>query len=316
MNYENNKSEKKAKIAAIVVTYNRKELLKQCLEHLLNQTLYCDVLVVDNASTDGTEKMIQMLACSQVKYRRLSKNIGGAGGFNCGMRWAIELGYDYLWIMDDDTLPRKDALEQFYIAHERLQGNYGFLSSTVLWKDGKECCMNRQKIKKSFYEHVELLQYGMIQIEQATFVSLFFSAAIVKKVGLPIQDFFIWGDDIEYTRRISVRNNMACYLVGQSIVTHMMQNNTGSSIAIDVPERIERYEYAFRNECYTYRKEGLKGMTYYFAKCGLNFIRILTQAKNYRWKRMRVLLKSMTKGILFHPKVEYISNVDEKLCKK
>ena len=56
--------------------------------------------------------------------------------------------------------------------------------------------MNRQKIKKNFYEHVELLRHGLILVEQATFVSLLFPAAAIEKAGLPIRDFFIWGDDI------------------------------------------------------------------------------------------------------------------------
>ena len=163
-------------IAAIVVTYNRKELLLRCLEKILGQEgISCDVLVVDNASTDETQQAVQQIKNSRVKYRNTGKNLGGAGGFNFGMRWALEDGYEYLWIMDDDTLPEKDALCQLWLAHQRLQGEYGFLSSVVLWKDGRECRMNRQKIKKSFYEHVELLQDGVIQIEQATFVSLFLS---------------------------------------------------------------------------------------------------------------------------------------------
>ncbi len=296
-----------ANIAAVIVTYNRKELLMQCIQHILDQQgARCDVLVVDNASTDGTALAVEQRFQNQVRYRSTGQNLGGAGGFNFGMRWAVEAGYDYIWIMDDDTLPQPDALAQLWAAHEHLGGEYGFLSSTVLWKDGKECRMNRQKIKKSFYEHVELLQHGIIQVEQATFVSLFFPAKVVCQAGLPIKEFFIWGDDIEYTRRLTVRQGLPCYLAGKSIVIHMMQHNTGSSIALDVPERIDRYRYAFRNESYTYRKEGVKGLAYYFAKCGLNLLRILTQAKDHKARRMAVLLSSMVKGLLFfRPQVEY-----------
>ena len=301
-------------IAAVVVTYNRKELLLQCLDRLLNQKgTTCDVLIVDNASTDGTEQAIGQLRNPQVYYRNTGANLGGAGGFNFGMRWAVEAGYDYLWIMDDDTLPSPDALAQLWAAHERLGGNYGFLSSTVLWTDGKECRMNRQKIRKRFFERIELLQFGMVQIEQATFVSLFFSARVVAEEGLPIKEFFIWGDDIEYTRRLSVRSNRDCYLVGKSIVIHQMQNNTGSNIATDVPQRIARYHYAFRNESYTYRKEGWKGIAYYLAKCGLNFVRILRQARNHRFQRCVVLLVGMAQGLIFWPKVEYAVRPESKL---
>ena len=126
------------RIAAIVVTYNRKDLLLQCLDRLLTQKgADCDVLVVDNASTDGTEQAVSQLKNPRIFYRNTGANLGGAGGFNFGMRWAVEAGYDYLWIMDDDTLPNPDALAELWAAHGRLNGEYGFLSSTVLWTDGK-----------------------------------------------------------------------------------------------------------------------------------------------------------------------------------
>lgn len=167
--------------------------------------------------------------------------------------------------------------------------------------------MNRQKIKKSFYEHVELLRHGIIQIEQATFVSLFFPAEVICRAGLPIKEFFIWGDDLEYTRRISCRMGLDCYAVGQSIVTHMMQSNNGASLSTDVPERIERYRYAYRNENYTYRKEGIKGMLYYLARSGRELLRILLHSPDHKAKRSMVLIGSVFGGFAFCPGIESIS---------
>lgn len=297
------------KIAAVVVTYNRKELLMQCISCLLTQTqAVCDVLVVDNASTDGTQQAVKNLQTGQVLYKNTGQNLGGAGGFQFGMRWALESGYDYVWIMDDDTLPQPDALAELWHAHQTLNGKYGFLASVVLWKDGKECRMNRPKIKKSFYEYIERMRDGIVQIEQATFVSLFFPAKVIRQVGLPIKEYFIWGDDIEYTRRISVRYGMPCFLAGKSSVVHMMQHNTGSNIATDVPERIDRYRYAFRNENYTYRQEGVRGVLYYLGKCGLNFVRIVGKAKDHKLKRIGVLLSSMVTGLFFNPSIEQVNH--------
>ena len=103
-----------------------------------------------------------------------------------------------------------------------------------------------------------------------------------------------------------MRKHYPCFVVGASQVIHAMTLNNGSSIATDAVERIARYRYAFRNENYLYRKEGLKGIVYYMAKCGLNFVRILINAPDHRVYRMRILLFSMVKGCLFNPKVEYI----------
>lgn len=300
------------KIAAVVVTYNRLELLKQCAECVLAQAAPCELLVVDNASTDGTGEWARELADEnpRVHYLNTGVNLGGAGGFNLGMRWAAEKGYSHIWLMDDDTLPKPDALERLLDADRLLGGEYGYLASVVLWTDGTECKMNRQKLKKSYYKHVELLKHGIIEVEQSTFVSLLFPLATVQRVGLPIKDFFIWGDDIEYTRRIAVRNKLASYMVGQSQVVHAMRENTGSSIATDAPERIARYNYAFRNENYLYRQEGVRGFAYYTAKCALNFLRVIARAKSHKPQRLWVIIKQYFAGVWFNPKVEITVNTE------
>ncbi len=298
-------SVEKNRVAAVVVTYNRLSLLQQCVESLRAQTAPCDILVVNNASTDGTAEWLEAQQTKEtLAARDTGANIGGAGGFNYGMRWAVEAGYDYLWVMDDDCLPKPDALEKLLEADEVLHGDYGWLSSVALWTDGKECNMNRQKLKKSFYTDRLLKQYGVVQAKQATFVSLLLCAKTVKQFGLPIKDYFIWGDDIEYTRRIAVRGNRPSFVAGQSQVIHAMKDNNGSSIATDRAERIDRYRYAFRNEAFTYRQEGLKGVCYYLAKCGLNGCRILAKAPGLKGKRLAVLVKSMAEGIVFRPTVE------------
>ena len=295
-------------VAAVVVTYNRLELLKECLEKLLSQTSPCDVLIVDNASSDGTEAYIKTAYAdnARIQYRNTGANIGGAGGFNFGMRWAVEAGYEFVWVMDDDCMPREDALEKLLDADRILQGNYGWLSSVVLWKDGRECKMNRQKLKKHFFDFIEYMQYGIVQAEQATFVSLFLKAKTVIDFGLPIKEFFIWGDDIEYTRRISVRNSIPSFVVGKSIVIHKMQNNNGSNIATDDISRINRYKYAYRNENFLYRQEGIKGMAYYLAKCGYHTLLVIQKQNSKKLERCKVIVLNNIKGIFFNPKIERV----------
>ena len=296
-------NEKKSTIAAVVVTYNRLELLRQCVEALRTQTNSCDILIVDNASTDGTA---QWLASQpDLHYRNTGSNLGGAGGFNYGMRWAVEAGYDYVWVMDDDTLPQPDALEKLLEADSVLEGNYGWLSSVALWTDGSECKMNRQKLKKSFYAYSPLMKYGLVQAEQATFVSLFLRSETIRRFGLPIKEYYIWGDDLEYTRRIAVRGGVPCFIAGQSQVVHAAKSNVGSNVALDDPERIGRYFYAFRNEAHLYRQEGIKGRAYCFAKRCRDFLRIMRYGKP-KAPRFGILFKGIWSGFFFRPKVEYI----------
>jgi len=297
------------RIAAVIVTYNRKILLEECLNAVLNQEgMNCDVIVVDNASTDGTDQFMAGKAAedSRIKSYRLDQNTGGAGGFYYGIKKAVELGYDYSWIMDDDTIPNDNCLKELIDADITLDGpkNYGFLSSSVYWVDGSECKMNRQKVSKQYYKYLNCLENGMIQVDQATFVSLLIPSHTVKLVGLPIKEYFIWGDDIEYTRRIAVRNKMPSFMVGKSKVVHKMSNNEGSSISTDDVARISRYNYAYRNDNRTYRYEGIKGFIYYTGKCGINVLRILKNSKNHRSKRIMIIIKNYFKGLFFNPKIE------------
>ena len=291
-------------VCAVVVTYNRIELLKDCLLRLLRQTVPCDILVVDNNSNDGTSEYLDSIA--NIIHIKMNINMGGAGGFNIGMKEAVLRGYEYVWVMDDDTFPNPDALERLLEANDILRGEYGWLCSVPLWKDGTECRMNRPKLLKAFYSDIHLLKYSLVRAEQATFVSLFLKTSTIMQHGLPIKEFFIWGDDMEFTRRLSVRKKMPCYLVGKSIVTHAMKSNVGSNIAQDAFDRIERYNYAFRNDNYLYRQEGIKGCCYYFAKCGMNIFKILTKAKDNRIKRLWIVVKQMVIGLFFNPKIEYV----------
>ena len=304
------------RVTAVVVTYNRCEMLQRCLAHLAAQTAPCDVLVVDNASTDGTQQWLREYCAAHpgVRVLRMQENTGGAGGFSAGIEESVKAGYDGAWIMDDDCLPQSDALERLLEADRLLGGaeHYGLLSSAVLWTDGRECRMNRQKLRKRYYEYLELLQHGLVQIEQATFVSLLIPAATVRKVGLPIREFFIWGDDIEYTRRIAVRHGMPCFMAGASRVVHAMEHNSGSSIAEDGPQRIARYNYAYRNENYLYRMEGIRGFAYYTAKCAKNAPMILLRAKDHRAARLAVIVRQYICGLFFNPKIAFPDGDGEK----
>lgn len=292
------------KIVAIVVTYNRLELLKENVKALVNQSYIdqLDIIIIDNASTDGTDQYLKSINIPNIFCFNTGKNIGGAGGFNYGLKIAIKKGYNYFWLMDDDTIPDYDALEKLVLAKKILNNQYGFLSSKVLWKDNTPCLMNEPKYFNSKIDMISHKNY--IPIKQASFVSIFISKKIVKEVGLPIKEFFIWGDDVEYTRRISIIFKKPGYLVKNSIVHHFMNVNRGSNIAIDTVNRIQRYRFAYRNEFFTYRQEGFWGLCYYFTKCFYNILRIIFKSSDYRIKRLKVLIKAIIEGASFNPKIE------------
>ena len=286
-------------VVAIITTCNRCELLRRCIACLqVQQGANCDILVIDNDSRDGTAEYLRTQ--HDVKVYHMAENIGGAGGFYTGIKLAYESGYERFWLMDDDVMPAPDALARLLAADEQLQGAFGFLYSEVRWIDGSICKMNEPKPSSRRTATADL-----VPLQQASFVSILLPATTVAKVGFPIPEFFIWGDDLEYTRRIAVRATLPCYWVRDSHVTHMTSKNVGSSIALDMPERIERYVYAYRNERYLYRLEGWKGIAYYWLKCALNFSRILIFGQSFKKRRLHALLCGIRKGKTFNPEVRW-----------
>ncbi|HJD32425.1 MAG TPA: glycosyltransferase family 2 protein, partial [Candidatus Eisenbergiella stercorigallinarum] len=231
------------KLLALIITYNRLPLLKECIQAVLGQTWNpFGILVIDNHSTDGTWEYLKTLEGKDgISFLRLEQNTGGSGGFHIGIREALHRGYSHIWLMDDDTVPDIHAAERLLSA-DRLLGEYGFLVSLPVWKDGSLCKMNLPLPGQFRREKGHILQEGLLPVRKATFVSMLLKADIVREVGLPIREFFIWGDDQEYTERISKKYK--CYLVLSSVVQHKTQNNLGSDISTDSPERIERYYYA------------------------------------------------------------------------
>lgn len=300
--------------AAIVVTYNRKELLKENIEALLAQTYKdnLDIIVINNASTDGTEEYISdYINRRAIIHINTGANLGGAGGFQYGIRYATENGYDFVWVMDDDCMPTPNALEVFYKWDQKLNGKYGFLSSKVLWKNGEICKMNVQR--ETITKNVTDFSKRLIQVEMASFVSLFIPIPIVRKVGLPIKEFFIWTDDWEYTRRIS--REYPCFLTTKSVVIHKSNSNIGASIVSESADRLDRFNYLYRNDVYLYRREGLKGFTYEAVRLTSHIFKILLKAPDNKMKRIEYVVSGTKKGLHFQPEIEYVTT-ESKLRKK
>lgn len=330
-------------IAAIIVTYNRLDKLRNCIEAVMGQTVSepVVVMVIDNNSTDGTGEWIKNYADSRgvdiyddpgepvvhaggekisdrsIVYCNLSYNSGGAGGFCYGIRKAVEAGCDYLWLMDDDCIPEADALCNLLSFDAAHKGEYGFLSSRVLWKDGSLCRMNLQRERVFRNISIGRLQHAEtpMRVEMASFVSLFIPAQIVREVGLPFRKFFIWTDDWEYTRRISAE--YPCWVIPGSNVVHETDTSEGADISTAPAEKLGRFTYLYRNDVYLYRREGLKGVAYEAARLTVHAARIMTSGYDFREKKKRlaIMINGTAEGIEFFPEPERVNPPDMELKK-
>jgi len=222
------------KVCAVVVTHNRKELLRECLLALSSQTRAPDhILVVDNASTDGTYEMLKM-KFPEVEVLRLPENQGGAGGFHEGMKLAYEKGFDWLWLMDDDAEPMPETLAG--LLKEALNNDAGVICPIIVTKDGivqnyhhklinKRTCTEKPAISERTIKEKRRTSIRALQIDANAFVGPLVKKDVIGKVGLPLKEAFIWGDDTEFTYRCRV-NGINLVLSLDSMIYHKDKNQT------------------------------------------------------------------------------------------
>lgn len=193
-------------VVAVVVTWNRANLLVRSLSAILGQSTPPDhVLVVDNASTDRTGEVLAQRFAGRVDVLTLGRNIGGAGGFAAGIVRALEHDPDAVWLMDDDTVPEPNALAELLRTRRQYAGpTPTIVASRVVWTDGRDHPMNtpRPKPGAGRAERLAADAVGSTPIRSASFVSILCSADVLRERGLPEVDYFLWNDDFEFTTRL------------------------------------------------------------------------------------------------------------------
>ncbi|MDF7636971.1 glycosyltransferase family 2 protein [Leuconostocaceae bacterium ESL0958] len=294
-------------VSAVIVTYNRLDLLKEVIQSLQQQIVKVNhIIVVDNASEEDTQTYLTSLG-DQIDYLRLEENLGGAGGFNKGIRYFMEkTDDDFVWVMDDDTVTHPDTLQNL-LAFAEKENNFGFLASDVRWTDGHRAKMN-QPAPMNRLKTIPEDQTEPVQLQNATFVSLLMKREIVRQIGLPITDFFIWGDDIEYTERAG--RVAPGYFVPAAKVTHKMGANVGSSLLNDGPNRTPRYFYSYRNKGYYIRKRDWYRKNRARLRTLAEYWQIKLAKTDRKAEKLAVMKKGMKAGKTFNPVIEF---ADEKL---
>lgn len=299
------------RVIAVVVTYNRLSLLQECIGALKNQSYSpSSILVVNNNSTDGTTQWLAKQ--TGLETLNLPENKGGSWGFYEGMVRAYHSGADWIWVLDDDTICNPDTLQELITARDiLLQHNepVGFVSSKVLWKDGQNHTMNTLCTYPWHTPQQQLayLPNDISRVQESTFVSCLFSKDAMKKAGLPIKEFFIWHDDIEYTRRM-VRMGLIAGLATRSIVTHKTHLNYTSDIFMALPEEAWRYIHGLRNELYTrrYHKSYASFLRHVFKRMAFLPFKILARRKDHRWLFIKIVWKSSISALSFSPSITYL----------
>lgn len=288
-------------IIAVVVTYNRKELLKECIDAILEQTeKISKLIIIDNNSSDGTYEMLEAqnyIKNSIIFYKKLQENIGGAGGFYEGIKEAITQEAEWVWVMDDDTIPNKTCLENLLNAKKKIRNNsISFLASSIYGINGEFMnvpTVDAQPTDNGYPNWYEYLEHKMIKISIATFVSLLISGEAIKKIGLPCKQYFIWGDDTEYTMRLT-KYYAPAYMVGDSVAIHKRKLARAISLVEENEiKRLSMYYFMIRNSLINAKEyNGNKAVIKLLLKDLQLVITLLVKGK-HRTKKISIVLKGI-----------------------
>ncbi|MGB0099425.1 MAG: glycosyltransferase [Nocardioides sp.] len=205
------------RVVAVVVTFNRIDLLRTLLDRLDQVPELDEVLVVDNASTDGTGKWLAERG-GKVLARTLTVNSGGAGGFHDGLAWAMERGADLAWLMDDDGLPDLDCLTTL-LTEEGLD----FWGPLVVDEADPDRLVfpirlpGGTRVVHQLADVGRAAPAGRIDGIVIPFNGVLVARDLVERIGLPRGEFFIWGDDHEYRLRAEQAGARIATVVGAQV---------------------------------------------------------------------------------------------------
>lgn len=199
------------KIDVIIVTFNRKKLLAKTLEKIFAQTTSVNkIFIIDNCSTDGTYEYVKCFfdlkeknerdtfGCfwaRELKFNQFiidyffkQENDGGAGGFAFGMDIALKGESDALWIMDDDGFPEPDCL--FELSNIFQEGLIEYVSPNLKTFEGE---WHFKSVNNNT---------NYVNGTGGPFNGILVSKNLINNIGLPRKDFFLWGDEREWTQRV------------------------------------------------------------------------------------------------------------------
>ena len=276
------------KLGVVIVTYNRLNLLKECINACVNQTKKFEkIYIINNASTDGTKEYLSTLNdIKNLRIINLEENKGGSGGFYEGLKKTQNEELDYVLLIDDDAIIDKDFNKNINAEMEKKEENIVAYSGTV--KTNNQIQYNhRSHLKKGFTvgsSKPEEYDKPFFDYEVSTFCGIFIKKGLIKEIGLPRKDFFIWYDDCEYSLRMikigKIRNINSAFLNHKTTIN--VKNN-----------KLEwKNYYGYRNRIVIYKtyfsKYNLKKYCFYLR---LKIFLALFRGKKYDAQLIKDALK-------------------------
>lgn len=198
------------KIGIIVCNYNKSEYVKKCVASLLAQSFQDrDIYVVDNASTDNSIQMLGDCYGEQIVVIRNEKNLGGSGGFDCGMEYCMKQGYPYILLADNDTYFDQNTVQlmyQYLEANEDVgmcgAGILQMANPDYIQEIGGMIDYNCYEIRPKYRN--QKISMKIPEESDCDFLAacaLMVKREVIEKIGVMRRDYFVYWDDIEWSRR-------------------------------------------------------------------------------------------------------------------
>jgi len=226
-------------VAAITVHYKGIEDTLECIDSLLNQTYKnIRIIVVDNASPDnGSTTIIKKYP--QVTLMRNPVNLGATGGYNTGIRKAIEEGADFIYLVNNDTKTAPDAIE--ILQKTILEQNAGIVSPLIyyyhnpnsVWSAGGTICPITLEMTDNHGRNKHFVE--IIERDFLSSCAMLFNKHLFVKVGFFDENYFCYYDDADFSLRAR-KQGYKLFLAPEAKVWHKVSTSSGGS---DSP--FERY---------------------------------------------------------------------------
>ena len=210
-------------IGVVLVTYNRKAKLEKSLKKFEEQVQKPSyIIIVDNASTDGTDELLKIWKSKPSTYQKIvitnTENVGGSGGFYLGLSMSLKLEANWVWVSDDDAYPEQDALKEvndYLENYDQSEGKLAAICGAVYV--GDQIDVSHRRISSLRFLRIDdravelpLYRNRAFDINEFSYVGTVISKEAMYKAGLVNKDYFIHYDDTEHSLRLSKYGRIVC----------------------------------------------------------------------------------------------------------
>ncbi|CAI8728310.1 rhamnopyranosyl-N-acetylglucosaminyl-diphospho-decaprenol beta-1,3/1,4-galactofuranosyltransferase [Priestia megaterium] len=219
-------------VDVVIVTYgNRWKYLEIILDRLSSFKEINKIVLVDNGVTYPLKDKLEDY--DNIVMLRFDNNEGSAIGFHEGIKASLKESGDFIWLLDDDNLPEREAINKLRDVQKLLNNPKAVLSSfrsdrrEMKAKGGQNFTRNSffefhiiDKIQKKQNRKISSIHEGLLRCESVPYGGLLLDKQIMKNIALPNKEYFLYCDDIDFTYQLT-KNGYEIYCVLESVIVDL-----------------------------------------------------------------------------------------------